>query len=495
MATNPNDIAKVLNEMMSTLQDLSKKELESVENIIQEKKKILENEKKIKDAQKELNRIKKETEKTEKSIEKEKQKTLINKKLLLSSLIVSGKKISKVSISPKDLITKISIKTLERKNISSTGTLKRSQSLLDYQRKSEGDDIQIEQLKVLKEIDKKVSDLSMAGSGGLFDFLKNGLGEFVSKTVANALGIGSGAAGGLLGGLGGKVAKSIPKALGKAGKVLKYAKNPIVAGGLLTGIAGLGAYKLMSQDSEEVGAYKLMSQDSEEVEPRQFGGNTKVGKTYLVGEDGPELFTPKNNGMIIPNHKLKSPEVKKNIGFTDNLISILQDFRKGFQKNLGNLISKFNFSFKDFGLKIGERLSNIYNGIKDWVSEYSGKAKEVLSNATNKAKSAVSDIFDNIKKLISPKKEVKEVSKSDFKFPTSPFDVMSKYKVPEVNVPKSDIVIENEFSIRQVPNDGVKNELDKKFWTDIFVPAFANSLKVRKDSVKNRTANLSDVFG
>lgn len=482
MATNPNDIAKVLNEMMSTLQDLSKKELESVENIIQEKKKILENEKKIKDAQKELNRIKKETEKTEKSIEKEKQKTLINKKLLLSSLIVSGKKISKVSISPKDLITKISIKTLERKNISSTGTLKRSQSLLDYQRKSECDDIQIEQLKVLKEIDKKVSDLSMAGSGGLFDFLKNGLGEFVSKTVANALGIGSGAAGGLLGGLGGKVAKSIPKALGKAGKVLKYAKTPIVAGGLLTGIAGLGAYKLMSQDSEE-------------VEPRQFGGNTKVGKTYLVGEDGPELFTPKNNGMIIPNHKLKSPEVKKNIGFTDNLIFILQDFRKGFQKNLGNLISKFNFSFKDFGLKIGERLSNIYNGIKDWISEYSGKAKEVLSNATNKAKSVVSDIFDNIKKLISPKKEVKEVSKSDFKFPTSPFDVMSKYKVPEVNIPKSDIVIENEFSIKQVSNDGAKNELDKKFWTDVFVPAFANSLKVRKDVDKNKTAKLSDAFG
>ena len=160
MATNPNDIAKVLNEMMSTLQDLSKKELESVEGIIQEKKKILENEKKIKDAQKELKRIKKETEKTENLIEKEKRKTLINKKLLLSSLIDSGKKISKVSISPKDLITKIAVKTLERKNISSTGTLKK-QSLLDYQRKSEGDDIQTEQLEVLKEIDKKVSDLSM----------------------------------------------------------------------------------------------------------------------------------------------------------------------------------------------------------------------------------------------------------------------------------------------------------------------------------------------
>ena len=481
MATNPNDIAKVLNEMMSTLQDLSKKELESVEGIIQEKKKILENEKKIKDAEKELNRIKKETEKTEKSIEKEKQKTLINKKLLLSSLIDSGKKISKVSISPKDLITKISIKPLERKSISSTGTLKK-QSLLDYQRKSEGDDIQTEQLKVLKEIDKKVSDLSKVGSGGLFDFLTNGLSEYVSKTVANALGIGSGAAGGLLGGTAGKVFKKIPKALGKAGKVLKAAKNPIVVGGLLTGIAGMGAYKLMSQDSEE-------------VEPRQFGGNTKVGKTYLVGEDGPEIFTPDRNGMIIPNHKLKTPDVKKNIGFSDNLISILTDFKKGFQKNLVTLISKFNFSFKDFGFKISEKLSNIYNGIKDWISEYSGKAKEVLGNATDKAKSVISDVFDNIKKLISPKKDTKEVSKSDFKFPTSPFDIASKYKVPEVNIPKSDIVIENEFNIKQAPNEVSDNGLDKKFWTDIFVPAFANSLKVRKESSSGKKSNLSDVFG
>ncbi len=478
MATNPNDIAKVLNEMMSTLQDLSKKELESVEGIIQEKKKILENEKKIKDAQKELKRIKKETEKTENLIEKEKRKTLINKKLLLSSLIDSGKKISKVSISPKDLITKIAVKTLERKNISSTGTLKK-QSLLDYQRKSEGDDIQTEQLKVLKEIDKKISDLSMVGSGGLFDFLTNGLGEYVSKTISNALGIGSGAAGGLLGGVGGKVLKKIPKALGKAGKVLKFAKNPVVAGAALTGVAGLGAYKLLNEEPEE-------------IEPRQFGGNVRTGKTYLVGEDGPEVFTPKDNGMIIPNHKLKNPDIKKNLGISDNLISILQDFRKGFQKNLTSLISKFNTTFKDFGSNISDKLSNIYNGIKNWVLEYSGKAKDLILGVKNNIGKIVSNQLENIKTLVKPQVNNKV---SPIKITTSPFDIASKYKAPEVNVPKSDIIIENEFNIKQVSNDVPKNELDKKFWTDIFVPAFANSLKVRKDSIKTKTANLSDVFG
>jgi hypothetical protein len=30
-----------------------------------------------------------------------------------------------------------------------------------------------------------------------------------------------------------------------------------------------------------------------------------MGKTYLVGERGPELFSPGSNGTIIPNHALK----------------------------------------------------------------------------------------------------------------------------------------------------------------------------------------------
>jgi phage-related minor tail protein len=29
-----------------------------------------------------------------------------------------------------------------------------------------------------------------------------------------------------------------------------------------------------------------------------------MGKTYLVGEKGPELFSPSSNGNIVPNHKL-----------------------------------------------------------------------------------------------------------------------------------------------------------------------------------------------
>lgn len=37
---------------------------------------------------------------------------------------------------------------------------------------------------------------------------------------------------------------------------------------------------------------------------RAMGGPVTTGKTYLVGERGPELFTPSGSGTIIPNNKL-----------------------------------------------------------------------------------------------------------------------------------------------------------------------------------------------
>lgn len=35
-----------------------------------------------------------------------------------------------------------------------------------------------------------------------------------------------------------------------------------------------------------------------------MGGPVSAGQTYLVGERGPELFTPPTSGHIIPNHAL-----------------------------------------------------------------------------------------------------------------------------------------------------------------------------------------------
>ena len=43
------------------------------------------------------------------------------------------------------------------------------------------------------------------------------------------------------------------------------------------------------------------------------GGAVNAGTTYLVGEKGPELFTPERSGAIIPNHTLQRPASAVNI--------------------------------------------------------------------------------------------------------------------------------------------------------------------------------------
>ena len=194
---NPNDIARILNEMVNTLQDLSKKELDSVEKIISEQKKLLENDKKIKDSKKVLNEIKKEVRKQGEKIEREEKKQIGLKKNLLSSLIVSGKKLSKSnfkipgdkSTSIKDMLNKVSFKFVEKKSKIQTVS-KKSQSLLDFERKTDETDIQQQQLDVLKEIDKKLINLSFNGSGSWLDSLFEGVGNLVSGILGGALEVG-----------------------------------------------------------------------------------------------------------------------------------------------------------------------------------------------------------------------------------------------------------------------------------------------------------------
>lgn len=46
---------------------------------------------------------------------------------------------------------------------------------------------------------------------------------------------------------------------------------------------------------------------------RQHGGETYRGESYIVGERGPELFTPNTGGTITPNHELGSGEGIKEV--------------------------------------------------------------------------------------------------------------------------------------------------------------------------------------
>ena len=49
---------------------------------------------------------------------------------------------------------------------------------------------------------------------------------------------------------------------------------------------------------------------------RAKGGPVASGTTYLVGEEGPELFTPSRSGYIIPNDELTS-------GGNDTVINVV----------------------------------------------------------------------------------------------------------------------------------------------------------------------------
>lgn len=74
--------------------------------------------------------------------------------------------------------------------------------------------------------------------------------------------------------------------------------------------SGLGPkLKTVMKDILPDWAINLISKintDGQSIEARATGGSINSGQTYLVGEEGPELFTSSSSGTIIPNGGLRS---------------------------------------------------------------------------------------------------------------------------------------------------------------------------------------------
>lgn len=64
--------------------------------------------------------------------------------------------------------------------------------------------------------------------------------------------------------------------------------------------------------SAAAGAVQISAIRSQQYTPRRFGGPVREGESYLVGEQGPELFSPSTNGSIIPNDRLGSNQIVVN---------------------------------------------------------------------------------------------------------------------------------------------------------------------------------------
>lgn len=79
-------------------------------------------------------------------------------------------------------------------------------------------------------------------------------------------------------------------------------------------------------------------------EGRAIGGNIGGGKSYLVGEKGPEVFTPHSSGMITPNNYASSKRQAININLNLNS-NTKNNFGKSNSQQLRELskaISKLN---------------------------------------------------------------------------------------------------------------------------------------------------------
>ena len=50
---------------------------------------------------------------------------------------------------------------------------------------------------------------------------------------------------------------------------------------------------------------------------REYGGPVSGGGSYLVGERGPEMFTPSSSGSITPNNQMGEHTINMNINAID----------------------------------------------------------------------------------------------------------------------------------------------------------------------------------
>jgi len=98
--------------------------------------------------------------------------------------------------------------------------------------------------------------------------------------------------------------KGVEKATAEIGTTAELAAKQMGSStdSMVTNLSGvLAVTKDLVKELEKVG--KLQSSSSSSG-ARALGGPVASGGTYLVGEKGPELFSPKSSGFIIPNDKL-----------------------------------------------------------------------------------------------------------------------------------------------------------------------------------------------
>ena len=102
---------------------------------------------------------------------------------------------------------------------------------------------------------------------------------------------------------------AIQQAVSGLGNFLGTALGNIFAGGLG---GGFKAPPPMKAGFMNTGIPAKLPAGSFNITPKADGGSVSAGGSYMVGERGPELFTPSRSGTIIPNNAMG--------GVTNNIV-------------------------------------------------------------------------------------------------------------------------------------------------------------------------------
>jgi len=537
MAGNPSDITNLLNEALAASNKIASSQLESIKNTNEVQTKLTDKSKKlVKTLRTSIDQLDLFREKTEEKKQTNKKDNTIQSFLKSTTLSIEKAAKSKVV---KETIKKPKIKnpslekvSITNSNLTVRGNLiinsknfkfpidissKEKQSGQDFYRTDDASNYFGDEIELLKSIENK---LNFSGGSGasLFDSLFAGIGS-LSKMFAGAAEAG---VGGVVGGMFGlskfKKLGSLFKPLSKlkpstllkdSGKLLK---NPKLLIGLALAGAGYTIY-----DSIKAG---LFTKDFDEVgnaEPREKGGSVISGKPYIVGEKGPELFTPRETGRIIPNNKLISHNEK--YGNDDKIFDSVLELIKDQNKMVTNRFNYFSDSFekvleffkpKNLIAMIKRGIGNLIDLAKDKIAPAITVVKETASMIFNKgadvANKGLSFLgLNNILQIPKVQEPPKEAP--------GPARRIGDKNVPrdmKVSLHKNEMVIpaaqsealraisklQNQpVSYSQTPQYVSRNQLGKEFWLDEFVPKFASMIKTEKTSENIMSYNIGNVFG
>lgn len=390
------------------------------------------------------------------------------------------------------------------------------------------------QIELLTSINNKIASLSSPASGGLFDFLMNGIPKILSMGTAAEVAGGVGAAGVGAGMLAKykkwfklPAAEKLKPAASFVGKNLKRLATPKK----LLGAAGIslaaGAIGLSNNES---------SDDNSEIEARAKGGKVAGNIPYLVGEKGPELFVPNNSGDIKNNSITNNITEEMFKTYSDKQVDLIdtglsksvEKFSKPFDKNIKKYSTSVNDQFKTFNDTFQSGWDFISDGFKKIVNKLnpfsSGDNSTSSSDGTispptvdDKTLSVVNSAPPQISlrsndtsngssttpspSLANPNADVPRSFYGDYNVRSTG---IRKLHAGEMVIPSDDSELlravselKSNYSISSSPAIS-KSKLSEDFWMKTFVPAFASAIKIDRGSVSVPTRlveNSTNPFG